>query len=127
MGKMMIKAVFALLLSIVLYGCASNERINENQICTNNAFKNFPVNLTPQNYTEIEYYQRQEGTTCTPIPRGLPNAGGMECQPNMRTYQRQVQKTRNVDSNENQRSEFIEKCTNRQCLIKYGNTSCKAN
>ena len=121
----MIKAFFALLFGCLLFGCTTNERINEYQICNTTALKNFPVNLSPQNYTEIEYFQKQEGMTCKPIPQGSYGAGGMNCEPNMQTYQRQVQKTRTVDVNKNQRTEFIEKCTNRQCLIKYGNTSCE--
>lgn len=121
----MIKVFVALLSSCFLYGCATNERINEYQICNTTALKNFPVNQSPQNYTEIEYFEKQEGMTCKPIRAGSSGAGGMECEPNMRTYQRKVQKTRTVDTNKNQRTEFIEKCTNRQCLIKYGNTSCE--
>jgi hypothetical protein len=119
------KIIVVLIFLSLIAGCATEEKINENQICTRNAFERFPIKSASQNYTELEYFQRQEGMTCTRIPSGFYNAGGVECEPNMRTYQRQVQKTRLVDGNEALRNDFINKCTNRQCLIKYGNSECK--
>jgi hypothetical protein len=121
----MVKIIASMMISIFLLGCATNERVNEFQICTRNSFDKFPVKLLSQNYTEFEYYQQQNGMTCSRIPSGFYNAGGMECVPNMQTYRRQVQRTRQVDGNESQRNEFINSCTNRQCLIKYGNSDCK--
>jgi hypothetical protein len=87
----------------------------------------FPVNSVPQNYTEIEYFQKQEGMTCTRIPSGFYNAGGMECEPNMRTYQRQVQKTRYIDANLSSRNSWVEQCANQQCIRKFGNSECEDN
>ena len=62
--------------------------------------------------------------TCTRIPSGFYNAGGMECEPNMRTYQRQVQKTRYIDANSGSRNSWIEQCANQQCNRKFGNSDC---
>ena len=64
--------------------------------------------------------------TCTRIPSGFYNAGGMECEPNMRTYQRQVQKTRYIDANAGSRNSWIEHCVNQQCLSKFGNSDCNS-
>jgi hypothetical protein len=121
----MLRVILALTICALVAGCATNERVNEFEICTRNGFNNFPVRSVAQNYWVNEYFQQQDGMTCTRIPSGFYNAGGMECVPNMQTYKRQVQRTRQVDGNESQRSDFISKCTDRQCLIKYGNTSCK--
>jgi len=121
----MIKIILVLAISALVSGCATEARISEYQMCAVQGREKFPVQSVPQNYTEIEYFQRQEGMTCTRIPSGFYNAGGMECEPNMRTYQRQVQKTRYVDANAGSRNSWIEQCANQQCIRKFGNSDCE--
>ena len=121
----MLKIIVALVISALSVGCATEARIDEYQACRVQGMQKYPVKSVPQNYMETEYFQRQEGMTCTRIPSGFYNAGGMECEPNMRTYQRQVQKTRYIDENTNSRNIWIEQCTNRQCISKFGNSDCE--
>jgi hypothetical protein len=121
----MLRIILALTICALVAGCATEARINEYQACRLQSNEKFPVNSVPQNYTEIEYFQRQEGMTCTRIPSGFYNAGGMECEPNMRTYQRQVHKTRHIDANASIRNNWIEQCANQQCRKKFGNNDCE--
>lgn len=121
----MTRILVVMLVAIMSVSCATNERISEYQACKARSFVNYPVNLVPQNYTDIEYFQRQEGMTCSRIPAGFYNAGGMECTPNMRTYWRTVEKTRQIDANRKARSNWTEACANQQCVTKFGNADCK--
>jgi hypothetical protein len=121
----MLRIILSLTICALVAGCATEARVNEYQACRVQGNEKFPVNSVPQNYTEIEYFQRQEGMTCTRIPSGFYNAGGMECEPNMRTYQRQVQKTRYIDANASSRNSWIEQCANQQCISKFGNSDCE--
>jgi hypothetical protein len=121
----MLKIILTLAISLLVAGCVTDARINEYQMCSVQGMEKFPVKSVPQNYTEIEYEQRQEGMTCTRIPSGFFNAGGMECAPNMRTYQRQVEKIRYVDENAGSRNAWTEQCANQQCTNKFGNSDCE--
>jgi hypothetical protein len=123
----MLRIILSLTICALVAGCATEARVNEYQACRVQGNEKFPVNSVPQNYTEIEYFQRQEGMTCTRIPSGFYNAGGMECEPNMRTYQRQVQKTRYIDANASSRNSWIEQCANQQCISKFGNSDCEVS
>lgn len=114
-----------LIIFAIITGCANEAKNSEYSACQIQALEKFPVQSIPQNYTEIEYFQKQEGMTCTRIPSGFYNAGGMECEPNMRTYQRQVQKTRYVDANAGGRNNWREQCVNQQCIRKFGNSDCE--
>ncbi len=114
----MLKIILALAIFALLSGCATEARISEYQMCASQGKEKFPINSVPQNYMETEYYQRQEGMTCI----GTNNV--LHCEPNMRTYQRQVQKTRYVDANAGSRNSWIEQCANQQCIRKFGNSDC---
>lgn len=122
----MLKIVIAFAISLLVAGCATEERISQYQACRVQGIEKFPVQSVPQTYMDIEYFQKQEGMTCTRIPSGFYNAGGMECEPNMRTYQRQVQKTRYIDSNTGIRNSWIGQCVNQQCLSNFGNSDCNS-
>lgn len=117
----MFKILLTLAIAAIVAGCATDARIREHQMCSAQGIEKFPVKSVSQNYMETEYFQKQEGMTCI----GTNNV--LNCEPNMRTYQRQVQKTRQIDANSGSRNSWIEQCANQQCISKFGNAECEPN
>jgi hypothetical protein len=117
----MLKIILALGLFYLISGCATEARISEYQECSVQGMEIYPVKSVPQSYMDTEYFQRQEGMTC------ITTNNVTNCEPNLRTYQRQVQKTRYIDPNATSRITWIEQCANQQCIKKFGNSDCESN
>lgn len=126
-SKITRKIILGLMIVLLISVCATEARINEYRACSAQGMEKFPVNSVPQNYMETEYFQRQEGMTCRPIPSGFYNAGGFKCEPNTRTYKREVQKTRYIDGNLSSRDSWVEQCANQQCVKKFKNADCEGD
>ena len=119
------KIALTLVISTLLIGCATEARLSAYSSCNQKALQKYPIQSVPQKYWATEYFQKQEGMTCSRIPSGFYNEGGMNCEPKMRTYKREVEKTKYVDQNKNARQRWANSCADDQCRRNYGNVDCE--
>jgi hypothetical protein len=111
-------------MTLLLAGCATPEFNNAKAECSNDAFRQYPVNNIPTVVTLTRPVQVPTGqTNCTTSYMG--NFANTSCQQVMRTEYIPYQQTRIVDANARSRDSAIDSCAAGLCIRRYGNAECR--
>ena len=111
-------------IALMLTGCATKEYLNAQTECSPAAFQRYPVNSVQMYVQRTRSVQVATGAEqCESRTEG--NRTYTRCKPEMRTRSVPYQSLEMVDTNAQARNAYLQNCTARLCVKRFGNPACE--
>lgn len=111
-------------IALMLTGCATKEYLNAQTECSPAAFQRYPVNSVQMYVQRTRSVQVATGAEeCESRTEG--NRTYTRCKPEMRTRSVPYQSLEMVDMNAQARNAYLQNCTARLCVKRFGNPACE--
>ena len=118
------KPFLVICISLLMTGCATKEYLNAQTECSPAAFRQYPVQSVQMYVQRTRYVQVPTGAEdCESRTEG--NRTYTRCKPEMRTQSVPYQSLEWVDTNIQARNAYLNSCTARLCVKRFGNPECE--